>query len=127
MPPKRSDLVHVTFHFYKSAVLLSVPSTTSVSSLKSQLLPALQPLAATLPAPPASVDDIALYEDRPVVDGEQGGAGATVPLDADADTIGKLGWGRWKRVYVSFAKDGAFGPPEYTIPDVDDDEPIEDA
>ena len=27
-PPKKSDLVHVTFHFYKSMVLLSVPAST---------------------------------------------------------------------------------------------------
>lgn len=34
-PPKETSIHHITFHFYRSAVLLSVPNITSVLLLHS--------------------------------------------------------------------------------------------
>ncbi len=162
-PPKRSDLIHVTFHFYRSAILLSLPSTSwvqilplarssvpllcikskiqsppllipprwsfgtlgrtwpfsnrkltvfdpgfnenrTVESLKTSLLPALVPLHNLLPSPPSSPDDIQLYEEKPLIEGEEEREAILLTrLDDGVDdrktTIGSLGW-RWKKVFV---------------------------
>ncbi|WVW86264.1 hypothetical protein I302_108306 [Kwoniella bestiolae CBS 10118] len=125
MPPKSSNLHHITFHFYKSAVLLSLPSNTSISSLKTQLLPALSPLSSSLPVDlPTSTSDIQLWEDKSLVEGQEGNEREIQLLEEGGKTISQLGWGRWKSLYVSFkSPDGSFSKPVYTIPDVEDEEP----
>ncbi|GMK57106.1 hypothetical protein CspeluHIS016_0309460 [Cutaneotrichosporon spelunceum] len=99
---KRSDIHHVTFHIQKAAVLLSVPESTTLASLRSQLVPALAALGdGALPTRPGSADDIQLWEDREV-QGAEGGAGARHTIRDE---------------------DGSFGEPSYTIPDpMDGDE-----
>ncbi|WVR07627.1 hypothetical protein IAU60_004669 [Kwoniella sp. DSM 27419] len=130
MPPKTSNTHHVTFHFYKSAVMLSVPSSTSIKSLKTQLLAAFQPLSSTLPVEiPKAPSDIQLWETRAAVEGREGDDSLRC-LEEDGGELGKtiiqLGWPRWKTLFVSFkGADGSFGQPIYTVPDVEDEEPEE--
>ncbi|KAK1921972.1 hypothetical protein DB88DRAFT_376441 [Papiliotrema laurentii] len=128
-PPKRSDTVHVTFHFYKSAVLLSLPGSTTLGSLKSHLLPALQPFSAILELVPTSEADIQLYEEKIAVEGaESQGELRLLDKDPQNKSLVVLGWPRWKRVFVSFrGKDGQFGEPVYTIPSPDDGEDEQEA
>ncbi|WRT70156.1 uncharacterized protein IL334_007150 [Kwoniella shivajii] len=130
MPPKQSNIHHVTFHFNKSAVLLSVASSTSISSLKTQLLPALKPLSSTLSSLPTSASDIQLWETKSLVEGDESSSPDGVRnLEGDgigSKTIAQLSWGRWKTLFVSFRNtDGTFSEPVYTIPDVEDEEPDE--
>ena len=77
----------------------------TLSSLKSQLIPALQPLSSTLPIPlPPSTDGFRLYEDRNPVEGAKDVGGLVSIEDDDKGVMGRsiaaLGWGRWKKVYV---------------------------
>ncbi|WWD19683.1 hypothetical protein CI109_104145 [Kwoniella shandongensis] len=130
MPPKSSNLHHITFHFYRSAVLLSLPANTTINNIKSTLLPALLPLSQTLPIQiPTSTSDIQLWETKPPVDGQEASPSDGIRnLEEDGGVGGKsisaLGWGRWKTVFVSFrGEDGEFSEPIYTIPDVEDEEP----
>ncbi|OCF41369.1 hypothetical protein I317_04850 [Kwoniella heveanensis CBS 569] len=137
-PPKISNLHHVTFHFYKSAVLLSVPSNTSIKTLKETLISALQPLSNTLSSSsltnpiisPADLTpaDIQLWESKAVVEGQEGQGSIRNIEEGDSGvgsrSVNALGWGRWKSVFVSFKNaDGTFGEPVYTVPDVEDEEP----
>lgn len=103
--------MHVTFHFYRSAILLSVPGSTTLSNLKTQLLPAFTPFASTLPAPtPSSTADFRLWDDKELVDGADAGEEAIKCLDDDEagmkKSIQAAGWARWKTVYVR-SVDGA--------------------
>ncbi|WVR00133.1 hypothetical protein IAU59_007275 [Kwoniella sp. CBS 9459] len=137
MPPKTSNLHHVTFHFYKSAVLLSVPSNTTIKTLKETLISALHPLSSStlsaLPNPISPEDlsptDIQLWESKEAVEGQEGQVQGSVRSIEDDSGIGSrsisaLGWGRWKTVFVSFKNvDGTFDEPVYTVPDVEDEEP----
>ncbi|WVN86479.1 uncharacterized protein L203_101643 [Cryptococcus depauperatus CBS 7841] len=129
MPPKSSNLTHITFHFYRSAVLLSLPANSTITFIKSALVPALQPLAASLPtSPPTSTTSIRLWE---LVDSEGGEQTEKAIQCIESDpsaankTISQLGWGRWKTILVSFEEDGSFKEPIYTIPDPDDEDPVE--
>jgi len=74
----------------------------SLGALKKQLLPAIQPLADTLPSPPRSEADIQLYEDKPILDGSQEKAGQLRSVEDDQKTrsLAALGWDRWKKIYV---------------------------
>lgn len=137
MPPKETSIHHITFHFYRSAVLLSVPNITTFTSLKAALLLALQPLAQALPISlPTSPDDIQFWEFvNSNSAGEEGDATAVGAageektlrcLENDPGIAGRdikqLGWPRWKTILVSFrGEDGSFKEPIYTIPDPDDD------
>ncbi|WVF72942.1 hypothetical protein IAT40_007760 [Kwoniella sp. CBS 6097] len=134
MPPKTSNLHHVTFHFYKSAVLLSVPSNTTIKVLKESLVSALQHLSSTLAALPSPISpsdlspaDIQLWESKEAVEGQEG-QGSIRNIEDDSGigsrSINALGWGRWKTVFVSFKNtNGTFDEPVYTVPDVEDEEP----
>ncbi|GFZ48781.1 hypothetical protein JCM24511_06530 [Saitozyma sp. JCM 24511] len=128
MPPKRSDLHHVTFHFFKSAVLLSIPASTTLTALKSQLLPALQPLSQTIPVSvPSSSDAIRLYEDNTTEGAPTALRCIEEEKGAGGRSVAQMGWGRWKSVYVSFRdENGSFSDPVYTVPDVEDEEPVEE-
>ncbi len=88
-----------------------------------------------------------MYEDRALVEGAEGKGGLRCIEDDDKGvmgrSIGALGWGRWKKVYVRYVvnrlsimikraevmsssfrgNDGRFEEPVYTIPDLDDEEP----
>ncbi|BEI92073.1 uncharacterized protein CcaverHIS019_0408930 [Cutaneotrichosporon cavernicola] len=113
---KRTDIHHVAFHIERAAVMLSVPESTTVASLRAQIVPALATLArSNLPsAPPSSPDDIQLWEDREA----EGAQGIRV---CDEGSIKSLGWGRWKRLIRD--ESGSFAEPSYTIPDpMDGDE-----
>ncbi|EAL19257.1 hypothetical protein CNBH3560 [Cryptococcus deneoformans B-3501A] len=118
-PPKEASIHHVTFHFYRSAVLLSLPNTTTFTSLKSSLLPALQPLAQTLPISlPASPNDIQFWEfTNSSSAGEEGDAAAAGAageqktlrcLENDPGIAGRdikqLGWPRWKAILVRWVE-----------------------
>ncbi|KAK8853270.1 hypothetical protein IAR55_003973 [Kwoniella newhampshirensis] len=129
MPPKSSNLHHITFHFYRSAVLLSLPANTSINNVKTSLLSALAPLSQTLPVPiPKTTSEIQLWETKPLVDGQEPTTDDGIRNVEDDPGVGNrsisaLGWGRWKTLFVSFrGEDGQFSQPIYTIPDVDDDE-----
>ncbi|WVQ66910.1 uncharacterized protein L199_005101 [Kwoniella botswanensis] len=125
MPPKSSNLHHITFHFYKSAVLLSLPSNTTITSLKTQLLPALSPLSSTIPVDlPTSISGLELWEDNSLIEGQDQTDKDIQKLTEGSKTIAQLGWDRWKTIYVSFKNpDGSFSKPIYTVPDVEDEEP----
>ncbi|RSH86231.1 uncharacterized protein EHS24_004468 [Apiotrichum porosum] len=125
--PKRTEIHHITVHLYHSSVLLSVPESTSVAAIRAQLVPAIAPLAPHIPiAPPATADDLQLWEDREAVEGAEGDQGIRLVDSTDKTTVLKMGWPRWKRLFVSIrGPDGTFSQPEYTIPDPtdgDDDE-----
>lgn len=77
----------------------------SLGALKKQLLPAIQPLADTLPSAPQSDADIRLFEDKPITDGSQEKAGGLRSLEDEQKTrsLTALGWDRWKKVYVRYA------------------------
>ncbi|KIR29264.1 hypothetical protein I309_01852 [Cryptococcus deuterogattii LA55] len=116
---------------------LTIASHRTFTSLKAALLPALQPLAQTLPISlPTSPDDIQLWEfANSNSAGEKGDATAAGAageektlrcLENDPGIAGRdikqLGWPRWKTILVSFrGEDGPFKEPIYTIPDPDDD------
>ncbi|WWC91791.1 uncharacterized protein L201_006738 [Kwoniella dendrophila CBS 6074] len=132
MPPKSSNLHHVTFHFNKSAILLSLPSNTTINSIKTQLLPALEPLSSTLSEPKTTKSsDIQLWEYKSPVEGQEQNANGEKEIHnlesqsgISGKTISQLGWSRWKTLFISFkASDGTFPQPTYTIPDVEDEEP----
>ncbi|ODN73251.1 hypothetical protein L202_07804 [Cryptococcus amylolentus CBS 6039] len=126
MPPKKSNLTHVTFHFYRSAVFLSVPSDTKISTLKESLVSALEPFSSTLPvAAPSSPKDIQLWE--LLEPQEEGGQKEIGNLETGGDegfgsrSLSALGWGGWKSLVLGFkGEDGTFGTPVYTLPDPDD-------
>jgi len=111
----------VAFHFHKSAVFLSVPSSTYVppslppqlqaqdlrtlSALKSKLLPAFKPLETIIPSPfPQSESDYQLYDDKEAIEGAEPAEGELKSLE-DGDlrnkTLLSLKWPMWKKVYVS--------------------------
>lgn len=72
----------------------------TVGSLKSALLPALQPFSAVLD-PPSSENDIQLHEDKVAVEGAEESQGELRSLEGDAKkSLVVLGWPRWKKVYV---------------------------
>ncbi|ORX40521.1 hypothetical protein BD324DRAFT_647448 [Kockovaella imperatae] len=103
-PPKKSELVHVTFHFHRSIVVLSVPGSTTVSQLKTALIPALKPFQASnspLPVPiPSSSADIQLYAEKLAVEGAEDMPTALRVLDDDKKTLMGLELNRWPKVYV---------------------------
>ncbi|WWC64500.1 uncharacterized protein I303_107110 [Kwoniella dejecticola CBS 10117] len=130
MPPKSSNLIHVTFHIQKSAILLSVPSSSTINSLKSQLIPALQPLSSTLPKSiPKSPSDIQLWEYKDAIEGQDPSQDKQIHNLESASGVGgksiaSLGWERWKTVFISLKDaEGEFSKPVYTIPDVEDEDP----
>ncbi|WVQ84660.1 hypothetical protein IAT38_006815 [Cryptococcus sp. DSM 104549] len=131
MPPKSSNLVHVTCHFYRSAIVLSVPSDMTFTTFKSTILPALQPLASALPIHlPTSASQLQLWEANPPPPGapqneaEEGIRNIELDSGVGGRTLAGLGWVRWKSVFVSFQdEDGTFAEPVYTVPDADDEEP----
>ncbi|WVQ74238.1 hypothetical protein IAR50_003834 [Cryptococcus sp. DSM 104548] len=128
MPPKKSNLTHVTFHFGKSAVFLSVPSDIKVAALKQSLIKALRPFSSTLPVlAPSSTEDVQLWE--LVEPQEEGGEKEIKNLEEGGDegfggrSLAALGWGGWKTLVLGFkAEDGTFGRPVYTLPDPDDED-----
>ncbi|KIR53527.1 hypothetical protein I315_04121 [Cryptococcus gattii Ru294] len=119
MPPKETSIHHITFHFYRSVVLLSVPNTATFTSLKAALLPALQPLVQTLPISlPTSPDDIQFWEfansNSAGEEGDATAAGAAGEektlrcLENDPGIAGRdikqLGWPRWKTILVRWVE-----------------------
>ncbi|ORY33370.1 hypothetical protein BCR39DRAFT_557058 [Naematelia encephala] len=80
-------------------------SSPSLSSLKSQLLPALRPFQATLPVSiPESTSDFRLWVEKEPVEGADGNPGLR-ELETDeksemSKTPLQLGWGRWPKVFV---------------------------
>ncbi|KAL1405117.1 hypothetical protein Q8F55_008740 [Vanrija albida] len=113
--PKRSDTHHITAHLHKCAVFLSVPEATTLQQLKAQLVPALRQLQGRVPVVPEAAGDIELWEDREI-DGAEGAQGVRA-VEGEGSLL-RLGWARWKRVYVSVrAPGGQFEPPVYTVPD----------
>ncbi|WWC72085.1 uncharacterized protein I206_106045 [Kwoniella pini CBS 10737] len=134
MPPKSSNLHHITFHFNKSAILLSLPSNTTINLIKSQLLKALQPLSTTLSFKPNLISDIQLWEYKEIIEGQEIQEKEIKNLEDDESnnnignkSISTLGWERWKVLFISFKNpdDSTFSKPVYTIPDVEDEEPDE--
>jgi hypothetical protein len=68
-------------------------------------LPALKPLAATIPTPPTSPADYKLWDDKQVIEGADSTKKEIKCLDDDdevnmGERIQALGWPRWKTVYV---------------------------
>ncbi|WOO86193.1 uncharacterized protein LOC62_07G009679 [Vanrija pseudolonga] len=123
--PKRSDVHHITAHLHKSAVFVSVPESTTLAQLKTQLVAALASLEGRVPVLPASEADIQLWEDREIDGAAEGEQGIRV-VEGEGSVL-RLGWPRWKRVYVSVrAPGGEFERPVYTVPDPMDGEGEED-
>ena len=63
---------------------------STLSNLRQQLVPALQPFDAILPVPlPRSAADIQLWEEK--------SSGQLAPIE---DERAPGGWGRWKKVFT---------------------------
>jgi hypothetical protein len=78
--------------------------TRTLGSLKSHLLPALQPFSAILESVPTSEADIQLYEEKIAVEGaESQGELRLLDKDPQNKSLVVLGWPRWKRVFVRYA------------------------
>lgn len=74
---------------------------SSVAAIRAQLVPAIAPLAPHIPiAPPATADDLQLWEDREAVEGAEGDQGIRLVNSTDKTTVLKMGWPRWKRLFV---------------------------
>jgi hypothetical protein len=112
-PPKKgSDIQHITFHFYRSAILLSVSQRTyvkrvcltshrTIDELKEQLVVALLPFQGICPVPiPVRVSDIGLFEEPAMVEGAESPPRPKLLRDATGKTIKDLGWDNWKKVYL---------------------------
>ena len=116
----------------------SDPSSRSISSLKTQLIPALKPFASSptpLPVPiPTSPDDIQLYAEKERVEGDEDMELKLRVLDDEKKSLISYGLNKWPKVYVrwvngegradcSFREDKGFSEPDYTLPRVDDEVP----
>jgi hypothetical protein len=77
----------------------------TITSLKSQLLPAFKSFAQIIPTIPKSTSDFQLYEEKQAIEGAES-TGATLRcIEEDEKGFGNkslavLGWPRWKKVFV---------------------------